>query len=219
MLFFLEATAQKKHLIYVTQSESFWTIFFSQSDQCLSVSSVPFKAVTLQFDTLSSATAPLSVTSANFICSALCKCSLQLLIMLKSWKLNPSSVNWVSEKEKVTGCYSWEYEGCGTSHSHGCTKFLNSRNHLKILGARWVTWNNVHTDDSQILGTTIKYLVAYTTGSLGICAPLAIPLLPWTLAKCRVSNGMSWWRNQSPVHHFSDHLHQTLSCRHCRTTV
>jgi len=29
----------------------------------------------------------------------------------------------------------------------------NSRNHLKSLGARWVTWKNAHSDDSQILGT------------------------------------------------------------------
>ena len=108
MLFFLEATAQKKHLIYVTWSESFWIILFSQSDHHhLSVYAVPFKAVTLQSDTVSPATAPMLVTSANIFCSALCKCSLQLLITLKSWKLIPFSVNWVSEQEKVTGCYSW----------------------------------------------------------------------------------------------------------------
>jgi hypothetical protein len=54
-----------------------------------------------------------------------------------------------------------------------------------------VTCKNVHTDDPQIIDTTIKYLVACTTGSLGICTPLVIPLLPYTLAKFRVSKRMS----------------------------
>jgi hypothetical protein len=36
--------------------------------------------------------------------------------------------------------------------------FWQSRSHIKILGARWVTWSKFHTDDPQILSTTREKL-------------------------------------------------------------
>jgi hypothetical protein len=36
-------------------------------------------------------------------------------------------------------------------------------NHLKILGARRVTWSNFHTDNPQILGASVQNIVARTT--------------------------------------------------------
>ena len=192
--------------------------FLSQHSICLSVNAVPFKAVTLQFETVGPATAPLLVTSANIFWSALCTYCLQLLINLKSWKLIPFSVNWSFWK-------SYRVLHLGSTKAveqvmpMDAQIVQNYRKHLKILGARWATWGKVHTDDPEILGTIIKYLVACTTWSLRISAPLLMPLLPLTPAKCRVRRRMSWWRNQSPVHHFSGHFHHTPACRHCWTTV
>jgi len=42
----------------------------------------------------------------------------------------------------------------------GCTDFWKSRRHLKILGARQVTWDKFHTVDSQILYTIVQNVVA-----------------------------------------------------------
>ena len=42
---------------------------------------------------------------------------------------------------------------------HGCPKFHTCRSHLKIVGARWVTWSKLHTADPQMLGVTMENLV------------------------------------------------------------
>jgi hypothetical protein len=47
-----------------------------------------------------------------------------------------------------------------------------SRNHLKILGARSVAWSKFHTEGPQILGATVKNLVARATWWPAVCAPL-----------------------------------------------
>ena len=44
--------------------------------------------------------------------------------------------------------------------------FQTSRNHLKFLDARWVTWSKFHMEDTQMLGTTIQNLVSRTTWHL-----------------------------------------------------
>jgi hypothetical protein len=41
--------------------------------------------------------------------------------------------------------------------------FQKSSSHLKILGARNVTWSKFHTDDPQILGATVQNLVVRAT--------------------------------------------------------
>ena len=42
----------------------------------------------------------------------------------------------------------------------GCTDFWKSRRHLKILGARQVTWDKFNTLDSQILGSIVQNVAA-----------------------------------------------------------
>jgi hypothetical protein len=37
-----------------------------------------------------------------------------------------------------------------------CTNCQKSRNHLKILSARWMTWRNLHTQDSQLSDATLQ---------------------------------------------------------------
>jgi len=75
MLFFPAATAQKKHLIYVTWSESFWKIFFSQSDQRLPVS----KCSTLQSSHPAIwHTEPSNCTTVGHICQHLLFSTLQV---------------------------------------------------------------------------------------------------------------------------------------------
>jgi hypothetical protein len=49
---------------------------------------------------------------------------MQLLIMLASHENSFLSVSTgVLKKKKLQGASPREYEGCGTSHAHGCTNF------------------------------------------------------------------------------------------------
>jgi hypothetical protein len=52
--------------------------------------------------------------------------------------------------------------------------FGKSRNHLRILGARRVTWSKFRRKDPQILSTTVKNLVAVATGRPGLVQPSVI---------------------------------------------
>jgi hypothetical protein len=49
--------------------------------------------------------------------------------------------------------------------------FQTSRNHLKILGARWETWSKFHTEDPQMLYTSLQNLVAQITLHPGFVHP------------------------------------------------
>ena len=49
--------------------------------------------------------------------------------------------------------------------------FQKSRSHFKILGARWVTQDTLHTEDPQISGATVQNLVARATRHLGFVHP------------------------------------------------
>jgi len=48
------------------------------------------------------------------------------------------------------------------------TKKKKLQTHLKILGARKMTWTKFHTEDSEILGGSVQNLVVMATGRLGI---------------------------------------------------
>ena len=62
-----------------------------------------------------------------------------------------SSKKWKSTVHRHTGLI------------HRCTKFPKKfRDYLKILGARTVTWSKFHTEDPEILGTTVQSLVSWT---------------------------------------------------------
>jgi len=41
----------------------------------------------------------------------------------------------------------------------GAQSFHKSRIHFQILGARWVTWSKLHTDDPQISGVSMQNVV------------------------------------------------------------
>jgi hypothetical protein len=54
----------------------------------------------------------------------------------------------------------------------GIQIFQKYSSHLKILGARRVTWSKVHKEDSQTVGSTVQNLVIWVGLAPGICAPL-----------------------------------------------
>jgi len=49
-------------------------------------------------------------------------------------------------------------------YSSGAQTSQKSSSHLKILSARRATWSMVHTEDPQILGAIVQYLVAIRPG-------------------------------------------------------
>jgi hypothetical protein len=63
----------------------------------------------------------------------------------------------------------WIHTGTNGQNAEGWWKsvnghtFQNFNNHIKILGARWMTWSNFHTDDPKILGAISQKLVATVT--------------------------------------------------------
>lgn len=64
------------------------------------------------------------------------------------------------------------------SVSKGWANFQERRSHLKIQGARRVAWISFHTEAPQMVGTTIRNLVAWMTWCLGFvclwCKPCLI---------------------------------------------
>jgi len=56
------------------------------------------------------------------------------------------------------------------------------RSHLKILRARIVTWNKLHTKNPQMLGATIQNLVAMATWHSGYVHPCST--LGWYMWLC-----------------------------------
>ena len=58
----------------------------------------------------------------------------------------------------------------------GSKVFQKSRCHLKILGARNVTWNQVHTEDPQTLGVTVQNLVVWAIWQLEFGHPWICPI-------------------------------------------
>ena len=75
----------------------------------------------------------------------------------------------------------------GGIHSRYAHIFQKSKSHLKILGARRVTWSKFHTEDPQILGATIlTYLLTPWSRVLleklpGFAANQEIPRILWNL--------------------------------------
>jgi hypothetical protein len=55
-------------------------------------------------------------------------------------------------------------------YDRGAQIFQKSRSHLKILGARRVTWSKFRTEDPQILGATVQNLVARDFCTPGLCS-------------------------------------------------
>jgi hypothetical protein len=61
---------------------------------------------------------------------------------------------------------------CLFMHEYSSIKiFQESRNHLKIPGARRMTWSKFHSEDPQTLGTTIQNLVTTVTWHPAIVHP------------------------------------------------
>jgi len=62
-----------------------------------------------------------------------------------------------------------EQHKCQVLHgpNTGVHRFFQNHSPLKILGTRTVTWNKSHTEDPQILGTTIQNFVTMATSYLG----------------------------------------------------
>jgi hypothetical protein len=53
-------------------------------------------------------------------------------------------------------------------HSRGAQIFQKSRSHLNIPGSKMVKWCNFHSDDPQILPTTVQNLVVTAPWCLGL---------------------------------------------------
>jgi hypothetical protein len=71
--------------------------------------------------------------------------------------------DWLVKKLILLGFYAW-----------GAQIFEKSRSHLKILGVRRVTWCTFHTQDPQILDTTIQNFFATATWLPGYVNALSI---------------------------------------------
>jgi hypothetical protein len=95
-------------------------------------------------------------------------------IRLRKWALVLSSIHHVGlflkrewiERNVIR--YSW-----GAHISQKC------RSHVKLLGARMVTWSKFHTKDPQILGAAIQNSVAMATWRPGFVHPCAA--LGWNM--------------------------------------
>jgi len=55
--------------------------------------------------------------------------------------------------------------------------------HLKIVGTRMVIWSKLHTEDQQMLGTTVQNSVARVTWCPGVLQPC---MILWFLLKFKV---------------------------------
>jgi hypothetical protein len=94
--------------------------------------------------------------------------------------------------------------------------FQKSRSYLKILDARRVTWSTLHTEDPQVLGTTIRNLFAITTWrpglvcyvdsfskvsqGVGACRPPVCVCVLWACIGLAIALWTIWgpiWRTQS----------------------
>ena len=53
--------------------------------------------------------------------------------------------------------------------TRGAQSFQKSTSHLKILSTRRVTWSKFHSEDQQLLGTSIQNLVATATCNWDLC--------------------------------------------------
>lgn len=66
---------------------------------------------------------------------------------------------------------------CSHKFRHqGCTIFLKSKSHLKILGVRWLTCSKVRIGDAQILGGTTQSEIVTTNWRLGFVHPCSTQL-------------------------------------------
>jgi hypothetical protein len=52
------------------------------------------------------------------------------------------------------------FKNNNNNNIQGCAIFQKSSGYLKILGARRMAGNKLHTEDSKTLGTTVQNLVA-----------------------------------------------------------
>jgi len=62
--------------------------------------------------------------------------------------------------------------------------FQKYRSHLKVLGTRRVTCSKFRTEDTQILGDTVKKLVARATWKLGFGHPCLWLLYDFIIGFC-----------------------------------
>lgn len=87
-------------------------------------------------------------------------CLYVLVIITLVFQLNLVSLNTVTQYANHV------------SYSRATQIFQKPGSHLKMLGARRVTWSRFHTEDVQILGATIQNVVAWRLWCIWICAPL-----------------------------------------------
>lgn len=89
------------------------------------------------------------------------------------------------------------------------TKILQKfKSHLKILGARMVSWNKSHTERPQILGASVQNLVARETWRRDLCDPDIVMVIqklsawrPLALRSSRLWHRIVWY--------------WALTCRQC----
>ena len=73
-------------------------------------------------------------------------------------------------KEKKKGFVKYSVKVFVTALLKGCKIFRKTRSHHKT-GARMVIWSKLHTEDPQILGATVRNLLARATWRRNLCTP------------------------------------------------
>jgi hypothetical protein len=115
-------------------------------------------------------THPYGLTLANIV-----RVSAAILVMFLVSSLDEASCEWwIGYWPYCIVCCSFN---CGSDASSMSGKAPNSRVHkcYKILsttlGAGRVLWSKFHTEDPQILGSTVQNLVARVTSAQDLCTP------------------------------------------------